>query len=240
MRRIAKTEVDVALYRAVVVIALTVISMALWAQPFAKDNRSIDFRGDLIARKGFIAGDSGQAASAIAEFTSTTKGVLLPRMSTAQMLAISSPASGLTVFNADSGKYYYYYDSTWVQMNPQVYSVQSGTYTPDSLDSDNVDSLELLPAVWSRVGDVVTVSGSFKATPVDSNTATAINVSLPFSIGGNFTSNYKASGVLGSYSVEHGFVGSLNGTEQIVIGWLSEDALPQEKEYRYTYQFIIE
>lgn len=93
-------------------------SLIAMAQPFKVDNNNIDFRGNAIMRKGFIAGDSGQVASAIAEFRSTTKGVLLPRMTTSQMLSISSPASGLTVFNTDSGKFYYFFSSTWIQINP--------------------------------------------------------------------------------------------------------------------------
>lgn len=59
------------------------------------------------------------AASSLLDIVSTSKGVLLPRMTTTQMLAISSPASGLTVFNTDSvatGHPYAYWDgvnSVW-------------------------------------------------------------------------------------------------------------------------------
>lgn len=60
---------------------------------------------------------SGLESSAILNVASNTKGVLLPRVTTSQMLSISSPASGLTVFNTDSGKYYYYFSSTWTQIN---------------------------------------------------------------------------------------------------------------------------
>lgn len=68
----------------------------------------------LIDKSTAIGG--GIAASALLNITSTTKGILLPRMSTAQMLAISSPATGLTVFNTDSNKFYYYASSTWIQL----------------------------------------------------------------------------------------------------------------------------
>ncbi len=44
-------------------------------------------------------GTTSPAASALLDVASTTKGVLLPRMSTTQINAISSPAEGLTVYN---------------------------------------------------------------------------------------------------------------------------------------------
>jgi hypothetical protein len=43
-------------------------------------------------------------ASAILQITSTTKGVLFPRMTTAQKTAISTPPSGLVVYDTDLGK----------------------------------------------------------------------------------------------------------------------------------------
>ena len=44
-------------------------------------------------------GTTSPTASALFEVASTTKGVLLPRMNTTQINAISSPAEGLTVYN---------------------------------------------------------------------------------------------------------------------------------------------
>ncbi len=54
-------------------------------------------------------GTNTPIASSILELKSTTKGVLLPRMSQAERLAITSPAQGLLVYqlNIDTGFYYY-------------------------------------------------------------------------------------------------------------------------------------
>lgn len=54
------------------------------------------------------------AASAILEARSTTKGVLFPRMTTVQKLAIVSPAAGLQVYDTTLNQMSYYNGTTWV------------------------------------------------------------------------------------------------------------------------------
>ncbi|HTH93547.1 MAG TPA: tail fiber domain-containing protein, partial [Candidatus Paceibacterota bacterium] len=63
---------------------------------------------------GFIVNGTSLDASAITEFDSTTKGVLLPRMNGTQMNAISSPAAGLEVYNTTDNAIEYYNGTSWV------------------------------------------------------------------------------------------------------------------------------
>lgn len=58
-------------------------------------------------------GDDTLDDSAIAEFTSTTKGLLIPRMTTTQRDAISSPATGLLIYNTSTNKLNFYSGSAW-------------------------------------------------------------------------------------------------------------------------------
>ena len=51
---------------------------------------------------------SAADASAILDVSSTTKGMLIPRLTRVQIEALSSPANGLLVFNTDDGKFYIY------------------------------------------------------------------------------------------------------------------------------------
>ncbi|WP_028376599.1 hypothetical protein [Leeuwenhoekiella sp. MAR_2009_132] len=55
-------------------------------------------------------------ASSILDVTSSTRGVLLPRMTTAQMNSIASPVKGLTIFNSETNSYYYNDGTIWVEL----------------------------------------------------------------------------------------------------------------------------
>jgi hypothetical protein len=55
-------------------------------------------------------------ASAILDVKSTTKGVLVPRVTTAQRTAIVSPASGLLVYDTDVKSFWYYNGTAWTNI----------------------------------------------------------------------------------------------------------------------------
>ena len=57
------------------------------------------------------------SASALLDIKSTTKGLLMPRMTSAQRSAIASPATGLMVFQTDGTSGFYYFNgSGWLQI----------------------------------------------------------------------------------------------------------------------------
>ena len=58
-------------------------------------------------------GTSSPHTSAILDLTSTTKGLLLPRLTTTQINAISTPAAGLTVYNTDINLPCFYNGTAW-------------------------------------------------------------------------------------------------------------------------------
>lgn len=71
----------------------------------------------LISTGSVAVGKSTAADSKAAlEVSSTTKGFLPPRMTTAQRTAISSPPAGLIVFDTDLSKTYQYSGSAWVEV----------------------------------------------------------------------------------------------------------------------------
>jgi hypothetical protein len=54
--------------------------------------------------------------SAALDIKSTTKGVLIPRVTQAQRTSISSPAQGLLVYQTDGTAGFYYYNGAWTAM----------------------------------------------------------------------------------------------------------------------------
>ena len=55
-------------------------------------------------------------ASSQLDIVSTTKGFLPPRMTTTQMNAISSPATGLVIYNTTENRIYHYDGSAWLKL----------------------------------------------------------------------------------------------------------------------------
>ena len=64
--------------------------------------------------QGIAVNSTGASAdsSAMMDVSSTTKGLLIPRMTTAQRNSISNPASSLLIFNTSTNNFEYY-DGSW-------------------------------------------------------------------------------------------------------------------------------
>jgi hypothetical protein len=65
---------------------------------------------------GINATGAAPAPSAMLDIASTTSGLLIPRMTTAQRTAIAAPATGLLVYDTSLNMFYYYNGTAWVPM----------------------------------------------------------------------------------------------------------------------------
>jgi hypothetical protein len=86
-----------------------------------------------VSAQGFSVNGSGASAdaSAMLDVTSTSKGVLVPRMTTAQRTAIAAPATGLLVFDNSLNQFYYYNGTAWTAIatgNTTNYWTANGTH----------------------------------------------------------------------------------------------------------------
>src|SRR5262245_10654101 len=65
------------------------------------------------ARSQVAIGAATAATSSMLDITSTSKGLLIPRMSTVNRTGIASPATGLMVYDTDLNQFYFYNGSAW-------------------------------------------------------------------------------------------------------------------------------
>lgn len=95
---------------------------------------SLFFLNDLSAQGVSINEDGVEAdASAMLDIKSTTKGMLIPRMTYAEMMAITSPAEGLMVYCNSFDNFYYHDGTSWVELS-------GGTDEDWIADGDNLYS----------------------------------------------------------------------------------------------------
>ena len=83
--------------------------------------------------------DSNPDASAILDIKSTNKGILTPRMTTEQRIAISSPAIGLLVFDTETNSFWFYNGSAWAKLttvNSFEYNGLTRVVSPNTVVND--------------------------------------------------------------------------------------------------------
>ena len=81
---------------------------------------------------------STAGASSIFEVKSTIKGMLVPRMATAQRMAIVSPANGLLVYDTDVKSFWYYDGAAWKNVTGSGSGNGKLTLPYDTTITDNV------------------------------------------------------------------------------------------------------
>jgi hypothetical protein len=146
-------------------------------------------------------GTTTPAASALLDLTSTSKGMLIPRMTAAQKTAIATPSTGLLIFQTDApAGFYYYTGSNWLNIsnlgttnryipystNTNFYAggqslagAASGTY----IDISNSDLVIDVPSgftsnrvvikwdTWGDVGTTNNAHGSFRYKIIQTGTS---------------------------------------------------------------------
>ena len=120
-------------------------------------------------------------ASAALDITSTTSGLLIPRMTEAQRDAVSSPSLGLMIYQTDgTAGFYYYNGSSWAEVGDtdpveevgNLYFARVEYNSTESLagvefldPSENGDFLTAGANVGTIAGDTVDLTFTNEATP---------------------------------------------------------------------------
>jgi hypothetical protein len=182
---------------------------------------TIGISGLLHSQTGVAISDNTSAtahASAILDVSVTAgskKGVLVPRMTATERSAISSPATGLLVFQTDGTTGFYYYDgSTWTS----VASTKQDDWQAPSLSGS-----------WANYGDGYSTTGYFR----DKNGIVHLRGVLQSGSGDIFTLPAGYRPALGEIHLVQANTGvarvdiETNGTVTLVDGspWISLDGI---------------
>jgi hypothetical protein len=138
---------------------------------------------------GAVGKSSAAATSSIFDMTSTTKGLLIPRMTTTQKNAVSSPATGLMVFDTTLGAFCVYNGSSWGTVTAGVIPPQLGgtgvannaaaTLTRSGNHDLTFTTTGISSLTLPTTGTLATLAGSESLTnktiDADSNTVTNID-----------------------------------------------------------------
>jgi hypothetical protein len=119
---------------------------------------------------------TGQASSVL-DVKSTTKGMLVPRVTQAQRLAISSPADGLLVYQTDqTTKGFYYYNSTSSAWTGITSNASNNTLTGNTVLNGTLQ----VGSNGSTLNSIIKTSFSFtSATSFNYTTILTTTVAVP-------------------------------------------------------------
>lgn len=95
-------------------ILISLFAAALSLTVFAQGTTILSQQNGAVKGSLKVGNTTAPVASAAVEIVSTTKGMLTPRMTTTQRDAISSPATGLWIYNTTTNVFNYYNGSAWI------------------------------------------------------------------------------------------------------------------------------
>lgn len=145
--------------------------------------------------------------SALLELKSTTKGMLMPKMSNFERLAIPAPANGLLVYDTVYNEFYHYEGSKWVTMLSSNYWIRPARTrdrignSSDSVGIGNASPTHRLDVSGNiRSREDILADGRVVATGIVSGSGLQTSGGLTVSSNGLIGGNFTASGDLSTNS----------------------------------------
>jgi hypothetical protein len=162
-------------------------------------------------------GTSTPDPSALLDVTSTTKGALVPRMTSGQRAAITSPATGLLVYQTDGNSGFYYYNgSAWMWMHDDN-SVGGIDFV--SKPANQVVNTAILVGAWTADADLQLTIPANQTWEIDMvsfvtpggivGLTTDVGIDISAGMGGAMYSNVPTTGLLAAGALTGNFQNAL-------------------------------
>ena len=156
-------------------------------------DRAVSIKMVILGNGSVGVGTSTPNASAIMDLTSTTQGFLPPRLTAAQISAISSPANGLMVYDSDLGRYRAYQGGSW----NEILTSAPGNGIKWSALSDPNANMALAMGDYTSTFTYGATTGAndlFNLTDTNSNTGTGYLLNLTTGTGSTLKPLHVAAG----------------------------------------------
>ncbi len=143
------------------------------------------------------------ASSAMLDVKSTSKGLLIPRMNTAQRTAIVSPANGLMVFDTTTNTFWFYKSNVWTQINSGITLPYDGTHSANDgifkvTNTNHGASSYAIAGNASGYGTAIAGTADSSGAGVSGTSIYGAGVEgFSYNIGGRFSSDGNGAGVSG-------------------------------------------
>lgn len=155
-----------------------------------------------IAQKDNVGiGTTKPDQSAVLDVSSSTKGLLMPRMSLQQRSSIQNPAQGLVVYQTDFLSGFYFYDGT--EWKPMTSETKANSVADDASN-------------WSKTGNAATTAANFIGT--------TDGQPLYFKVNGEASGFISPTGSSMFFGYRSGFAGS-GASANLGLGGLSLESL---------------
>ena len=167
--------------------------------------------------------------SAAVDITSTNKGALLPRMTTAQRKAIVNPAAGLLVFDLNKNSFYFFDGQTWRPLGfiDERSLDPISHYASDSANGDYFGNSVSINGDYAIIGSYLDDIGS----NIDQGSAYIFRRT-----GGAWIQEAKLIASDGSYGDYFGFSVSISGDYAIVGAYHDDTATRSDQGSAYIFQ----
>jgi hypothetical protein len=111
---------------------------------------------------------------------------------------------------------------------------EQGTYSPTDSGSANLDDVTIDTAMYSRIGNIVTVAGAVTLDATTTATTTFFYMSLPIPPA-NWNTN-RAGGTFNAYSVNEGGAILMGVPDRVIFQLFPADTGPNVYSYTFTYR----